>query len=83
MLELCAVLAMLLYALVGCFLVGFVDLNFNEDLMISVATIFLWPLYIVVLIVAIIFRTPIKLGHKCKDKFGATVDRMLGNLFED
>lgn len=39
--------------------------------------------FIVVLIVAIIFKTPVKLGHKCKDKFGATVNRMLDNLFEN
>lgn len=78
-----ATLTVLAYAFIGCFLVGFIDLDFDEDLMIAIATIFLWPAYIVFLIVAIIFRTPVKLGHRCKDKIGAAVNRMLDNLFED
>lgn len=75
------VLAAFIYVMLGCFHIGFVDLRIDEDGVDILWTIFLWPVFWIVLALAHIFMIPIKFGKKLGDRFLPSIDDYLDKLF--
>lgn len=75
------VFAVFIYAMLGCFHAGFLDLKFDEDALVFLAMIILWPLFWVLLAVALIFMIPIRFGKKFGRKYLSSFGNYLDKLF--